>query len=136
MTSTASTTATSIEHHASVSVHVLDTSLGTPGRRMTFVLERAIDDGADCEHMQFSELARLTTNDDGRAAAGALPKLQAPATYRITFLTGAYYKSMSIETFYPLARIVFAVKPNQHYHVPLLISPWGYRFIADSFVVN
>jgi 5-hydroxyisourate hydrolase-like protein (transthyretin family) len=45
----------------------------------------------------------------------------------MTFLTGAYYKAMSVETFYPLARFVFTVKPGAHFHVPLLIAPWGLR---------
>jgi len=55
------------------------------------------------------------------------------ATYRLTFDTSAYFHSLGIEGFYPEASVVFAVRdPMQHYHVPLLLSPYGYATYRGS----
>ena len=74
------------------------------------------------------------TDTDGRLG-DLLPKdatLEA-ATYRLTFDTGAYFSRQNIESFYPEVTIVFTVRnAGEHYHVPLLLNPYGYSTYRGS----
>jgi 5-hydroxyisourate hydrolase len=72
------------------------------------------------------------TDDDGRLRTLLTEPLTA-GTWRITFDTTSYFGDLGVETFYPEATIVFAVRDaSQHYHVPLLLSPWGYATYRGS----
>ena len=105
-----------------ISTHVLDTSIGRPAARVPVVLEVKVGEGA------WKELNRASTNADGRVA-DLLPAgtRLAAGLYRLTFGTGAYFKSRKAEAFYPQVAIVFQVADTkQHYHVPLLLSPFGF----------
>ena len=54
-------------------------------------------------------------------------------TYRLTFATGVYFSAAKVESFYPKVEIYFIIKePTQHYHVPLLLSPFGYSTYRGS----
>ena len=56
-----------------------------------------------------------------------------PGNYRLVFDTGSYYAAMGQRTFYPSIRVVFTVSPgDEHYHVPLLLSPHGYSTYRGS----
>jgi 5-hydroxyisourate hydrolase len=74
------------------------------------------------------------TDADGRlrslvAAEAAL----GAGVYRLTFDTGSYFSAQGVESFYPAASIVFAVRDaREHYHVPLLLSPFGYSTYRGS----
>ena len=46
--------------------------------------------------------------------------------YKLTFFTEPYFKKMSQESFYPFIDVVFELKDNNHYHVPITLSPFGY----------
>jgi 5-hydroxyisourate hydrolase len=111
-----------------LTTHVLDTARGRPAVGVPIVLERQSDEGA------WSELARGKTNDDGRLPglleAGGL----GAAVYRLTFDIEAWERaSGSSQGFYPHAQIVFRVdQPEQHHHVPLLLSPFGYSTYRGS----
>ena len=108
-----------------ITTHVLDTALGKPAAHMSAKLEyhqgeawRAVGQG--------------NTDADGRIRDWMTePLLQ--GTYRITFQTGSYFESQKRPTFYPMAVIVFhVVDPQQHYHVPLLLSGYGYSTYRGS----
>jgi 5-hydroxyisourate hydrolase len=103
---------------STLSTHVLDTSTGEPAAGMTVHLSRSNGEGWD-------SLTTLTTDDDGRASAtGDL----AGGTYRIGFETGAHGNE-----FYPFVHVVFNVdESREHYHVPLLLSPYGYTTYRGS----
>ena len=104
-----------------ITTHVLDTSLGKPAEGIKVLLERL--DGAN-----WTELARYVTNSDGRIADWWQGPLTA-ATYRLTFSTGDYISN----GFYPEVPIIFSVKNDtQHYHVPLLLNPFGYSTYRGS----
>jgi hydroxyisourate hydrolase len=113
-----------------ISTHVLDTARGKPAAGVPVVLE--IRTGATGD--PWRELARAVTDGDGRVRP-LLPAGTAliPGTYRITFATDAYFRDLDVEGFYPEAAIVFDVRDaGQHYHVPLLLSPYGYSTYRGS----
>lgn len=110
----------------SISTHVLDISRGRPAQGVPVVLEKK-------EGESFRRLKAAATDADGRVkdlvAEGALTE----GTYRITFDTGTYFTAQGIEGFYPEASILFIVRdPEAHYHVPLLLSPFGYSTYRGS----
>ena len=109
-----------------ITTHVLDVSRGRPARGVAVLLERV---GAP----QSTTLARATTDTDGRVKAFApTPTLQA-GTYRLTFEVGAYFASTDVDAFYSRVIVEFDVHdPTQHYHVPLLLSPFGYSTYRGS----
>ena len=102
---------------AGITTHVLDTAKGRPaaGVALTLLLDdRVIFEGA--------------TDSDGRARL-LTPEAVKPGVYRLTFGTGAY----NPEGFFPEATIVFHIDDvAQHYHVPLLLSPFGYSTYRGS----
>jgi 5-hydroxyisourate hydrolase len=98
-----------------ITTHVLDTAKGRPASGMRVVLLRD-------EHMVFDGV----TDDDGRAR---LAEHASPGTYRLTFDTGTYNPG----GFFPEATIVFRIdQEGTHYHVPLLLSPFGYSTYRGS----
>jgi 5-hydroxyisourate hydrolase len=111
-----------------VSTHVLDTSLGVPGRGMRVTLER-VDAHGDGE-----VIGAGVTDDDGRAKnlVGAGKTLN-EGIYRLRFDTAAYFSRDGRESFFPDVSITFRVgAAAQHYHVPILLSPFGYTTYRGS----
>ena len=109
-----------------ITTHVLDTAAGKPGNAISIMLQQLHTHG-------YATIAQGITNDDGRIADLLPPerKLQ-QGVYKLVFETGIYYSSKSIKTFYPLVEIQFMVSDDSHYHVPLLISPFGYSTYRGS----
>ena len=106
-----------------ITTHVLDTSRGRPASGVLVVLEIRSETG-------WREIGRAETDVDGRVR-----QLPSPAVgiYRLTFQIEAYFQAQAIEGFYPEASIVFHVRDaSQHYHVPLLLSPYGYSTYRGS----
>src|SRR5229473_606853 len=105
-----------------ITTHVLDTSRGRPAAGVPIVLERRGDDDG------WQEVGRGTTDNDGRLRTLTGPTILG-GIYRITFDT----KSYEPDGFFPQVSIMFEVKdPAQHYHVPLLLSPFGYSTYRGS----
>ncbi len=111
-----------------LTTHVLDTARGRPASGVPVVLERQRDDGG------WSELARGETNSDGRVPGLLEEGGLARAVYRLTFHIEAWERtSGTAPGFYPQAQILFRVEqPEQHHHVPLLLSPFGYSTYRGS----
>lgn len=111
----------------SISTHVLDITRGRPAEGVPVTLEKKDDGGA------FSRVRAAKTDADGRVK-DLVPEGQLTAgTYRITFDTGAYFAAQKTEGFYPEASILFVVRDaDAHYHVPLLLSPFGYSTYRGS----
>lgn len=111
---------------SAITTHVLDTALGRPAAGVPVRLERLAGDGTA------GELAGATTNDDGRVSALGPDRLDA-GTYRLVFDTAAYHKATGQDGFFPEVAITFALAdPAQHYHVPLLLSPFTYSTYRGS----
>lgn len=111
-----------------ITTHVLDTSLGRPASGIETKLSRRSASGA------WQELASGKTNDDGRIMNLLPPEFQLTAgLYQMTFDTGAYFRGQAGQSFYPFVSITFEItQPEQHYHVPLLLSPFGYSTYRGS----
>mmetsp|Transcript_10768 Transcript_10768/g.14973 ORF Transcript_10768/g.14973 Transcript_10768/m.14973 type:complete len:118 (-) Transcript_10768:123-476(-) len=107
---------------ATLSSHILDTSMGTPGRGLSMTLFEKTQDG-------FKKLSSHVTNDDGRVKDF---KPLGAGIYKIVFDTDGYYKKLNTECFYPECTVVFRTKLGEHYHVPLLLSPFGYTTYRGS----
>jgi 5-hydroxyisourate hydrolase len=101
-----------------ISTHVLDTSRGGPAAGLTVVLEIRSSAG-------WSRIGSRATDASGRVASfsDAPP---AAGTYRLTFDTGAYHRGAGVTPFFPEVTVTFDVQSGAHYHVPLLLSPYGY----------
>ena len=108
-----------------ISTHILDTAAGRPAAGVQVRLERQGPSG------EWTEVGNGRTGRDGR-----LPSLltTAPGTgvYRIVFDTGPYFKAGGSPVFYPDVTVTFATHAEEHYHVPLLLSPFGYSTYRGS----
>jgi 5-hydroxyisourate hydrolase len=110
-----------------ISTHVLDTSLGRPASAVAVQLLRQ-------QGKNWIEISGGETNADGR-----MPSLLSdaaspgPGAYRLTFDVGAYFDRRGVEAFYGIVTIDFIVRDGEsHYHVPLLVSPYGYSTYRGS----
>ena len=110
----------------SVSTHVLDISRGKPAQGVPIILEKKQGEG-------YARLNAGTTDADGRVKELVSEGTLETGTYRITFDTGAYFAAQGVEGFYPEASIVFVIRDTAaHYHVPLLLSAFGYSTYRGS----
>ena len=102
-----------------LTTHVLDTSIGKPGKDMTIKLMQR---HSDC----WQTIAQGITNADGRISdlLPAEKKLE-PGNYKLVFETGNYFAANNVKGFYPEVEIQFTVADDAHYHVPLLINPFA-----------
>jgi 5-hydroxyisourate hydrolase len=109
-----------------ITSHILDTSRGKPAEGVTIVLYEGGND-------EWKEISRTSTNKDGRAPALTenLNELQSNI-YKLRFEIKDYFDKERIATFYPYVEIVFEVSASEHYHVPLLINPFGYSTYRGS----
>jgi 5-hydroxyisourate hydrolase len=107
---------------AGITTHVLDTAAGRPAAGIPLTLEFR-DDNATIT------LVEATTDDDGRALLSDGSTLT-EGTYRIRFDTGAYHGDTA---FFPEVTIEFrVVDVDDHHHLPLLLSPFGYSTYRGS----
>lgn len=129
---------------ASVSTHILDTSVGLPAKGVRVTLSARTGAGAP-----WAELGASRTDEDGRCKD--LPALPAKTAHvRLGFDTEAYFAANGTEpkkqaeaqqdaprvrdsgAFFPEVAITFAVAEGEHYHVPLLLNPFGYSVYRGS----
>ncbi len=112
-----------------LTTHILDTANGVPAANVAIRLY-----ALDNERVLKSS---VSSNQDGRAQA---PLLEGDAmqagTYELEFDIGTYFRSQGIETgqpaFLDTVVIRFSIAADQHYHIPLLVSPWSYSTYRGS----
>ncbi|MGM0930551.1 MAG: hydroxyisourate hydrolase [Actinomycetota bacterium] len=108
-----------------ITTHVLDTGSGRPAVGINAVLEAQSASG-------WQEVAAGQTDGDGRIKDLGPGAVDA-GVYRIRFETGPYFAAAGTETFFPAVEVTFEIKDlAQHYHVPLLISPFAYSTYRGS----
>ncbi|MEU0672738.1 hydroxyisourate hydrolase [Streptomyces sp. NPDC006172] len=125
---------------ASVSTHILDTSVGRPAPGVAVRISARAGRDAD-----WQPLGGSATDADGRCKD--LPALPEGATHvRLDFAVEPYFDSERAEAgqdapahrddgrgaFFPEVAVTFAVVPGEHYHVPLLLNPFGYSVYRGS----
>ncbi|MGW0862019.1 hydroxyisourate hydrolase [Streptomyces sp. NPDC002611] len=125
---------------ASVSTHILDTSIGRPAEGVAVQLSARSGRGAD-----WQALGGSATDADGRCKD--LPALPEGTTHvRLDFAVEPYFEKTQADAqqdapanrdsgagvFFPEVAITFAVVPGEHYHVPLLLNPFGYSVYRGS----
>jgi 5-hydroxyisourate hydrolase len=108
-----------------ISTHVLDTSIGKPAVGVAVTLEMAGPEG-------WKELARGTTEADGRIAAFLPGGAPSAGDYRLRFDTSSYFAGFGYGAFYPEVVIHVRLEPDTKYHLPLLLSPFGYSTYRGS----
>ena len=105
-----------------LSTHVLDTSTGRPAQGLAVTLESASGEA----------LGKATTDADGRVGSIGPDRLEA-GDYRLGFETGAWFAANGTRGFYPEVTIAFTIADSdEHYHVPLLLNPFGYSTYRGS----
>lgn len=110
-----------------ITTHILDTSRGRPAEGVEVHL--SLQDGD-----RWVEISRSTTDSDGRVTDLIAPGASlAPGHYRLHFAVGDYFQRLGVAAFFPFAEIVFRVRDSrQHYHVPLILNPFGYSTYRGS----
>ena len=112
---------------SAVTTHILDVSTGSPAQGVDVRLYASGEDG-------WAEIGDGTTDDDGRVS-DLLPEHHdlVAGEYRLVFETGDYFAARDIDTFYPHVEVTFQVgAAREHFHVPLLLSPFGYSTYRGS----
>jgi 5-hydroxyisourate hydrolase len=108
-----------------LTTHVLDATTGRPAAEMTVELAVRTDNTDNWVHLRSG-----VTDADGRLKLG---DLSAAGSYRLTFGTGPWFGARGAESFYPEVAVTFEVTaPAEHYHVPLLLSPFAYSTYRGS----
>ncbi|OIV37820.1 hydroxyisourate hydrolase [Mangrovactinospora gilvigrisea] len=115
-----------------VSTHILDTSTGSPAPAVPVELA-----AADKPEGPWRTLGGSATDEDGRCRDLPAPPAGADGSgttvlLRLRFDTGAYHRRRGTEAFFPEVAVTFAAEPGQHYHVPLLLNPFGYSVYRGS----
>lgn len=106
-----------------ITTHVLDTSLGKPGKGISIKLLSGLGE----------TIAIGITDGDGRISDLLPPgRVLSPGDYTMQFATKDYFKKNGVTGFYPAVEIHFTIADDSHYHVPLLINPYGYSTYRGS----
>ena len=109
-----------------ITSHILDTTKGKPAQGVTILLFQQ-------QNNDWKEIGRSTTNSDGRVADLLDKNVTVQGgIYKLKFETKSYYDQQSIKTFYPFVEIIFEITGAEHYHVPLLLNPFGYSTYRGS----
>jgi len=123
-----------------ITCHVLDSSIGKPAQGVKVhllapnVQETTTATPPPSHASAWVQLGSSVTNADGRCS-DLLPPSAAlqPGTYQIVFETKEYFERSDRKSFYPFVQITFTIEnPSEHYHVPLLISPFSYTTYRGS----
>lgn len=109
-----------------LTTHILDTTKGRPARGVTIILYAENND-------TWIEIARGITNAEGR-----IPDLLKKdevlkyGVYKMRFESGQYFNNAGVAAFYPYIEVVFDIASSEHYHIPLLLNPFGYSTYRGS----
>ena len=113
---------------SAITTHVLDTARGRPAHGVRVSLEQI--DATD----QWRLVGHGMTDTNGRLKT-LMPESEEPLAgmYRLSFDTRAYYAELGIHSFFPLITVTFEIADvAEHYHVPLLLSPFAYTTYRGS----
>ena len=104
-----------------LSTHILDVSKGLPASDVAIKLEQY-----DPINKTWLVVDEKVTDKNGRITDFLGNEKSNLGIYRLTFLVSGYFKKDKIDSFYPFIEVVFEIKDNKHYHVPITLSAFGY----------
>jgi len=109
-----------------ITTHILDTTKGKPASGVRISLYKGEND-------QWAMVASGITNSDGRIGDLLESKeILEKGIYKMRFETKDYFDQQAVQTFYPYVEIVFDISSSEHYHIPLLLNPFGYATYRGS----
>jgi 5-hydroxyisourate hydrolase len=109
-----------------VTTHILNTSQGKPALGVIIILYQGGND-------EWTEMARGVTDSDGRISDLLKDDvILRQGIYKMRFETKDYFDKARVKTFYPYVEIIFEIDSDEHYHVPLLLNPYGYSTYRGS----
>ncbi|XP_055371435.1 5-hydroxyisourate hydrolase [Condylostylus longicornis] len=104
-----------------ISTHILDTSRGLAADNVPVTLYKLQE-----TTNEWRKISQSATNDDGRCPELIIAEEFEPGYYKLNFDTSDYFKRYHTRYLYPFVEIVFECGSKQHYHIPLLLNPFGY----------
>ncbi|XP_029662729.1 5-hydroxyisourate hydrolase-like isoform X1 [Formica exsecta] len=115
------------EAKLSITTHVLDTSRGLPADGLAVCLFKF-------ENGKWILLKESTTESNGRCADLLQNEREnsTPGRFKIEFRVNDYFRRNATSSIYPLIDVVFDVQNHEHYHIPLLLSPFGFTTYRGS----
>ncbi len=109
-----------------ITTHVLDTAVGKPAKGIAVTLERQ-------DKKQWKTIGKGKTDADGRLKTLMKEGSLTAGFYRLTFDAGPYFRRHNVQAFYKQIPIQFQIHGSeQHFHVPLLLNPFGYSTYRGS----
>lgn len=111
-----------------LSSHILDINTGKPAPGVKIVLSKLVGEN------KWNVVEERVTDDNGRVK-DFLEKRQNVdnrGVYKLTYCIEPYFRQQSQDTFYPFIDVVFEIKDESHYHVPITLSPYGYSTYRGS----
>ncbi|MCI3938599.1 hydroxyisourate hydrolase [Chryseobacterium aahli] len=104
-----------------LSSHILDISKGAPASGVSIKLEKYNE-----KSKLWSFVEEKITDSNGRISDFLALDQSNLGIYKLTYFTSPYFKNNNVESFYPFIEVVFQIKDNNHYHVPITLSAYGY----------
>lgn len=111
----------------SLSTHILDISRGRPADNVKVTLHKLVDG-----KWSLSNSCPVSTNKDGRVREFAKVDGEVAGTYMLKFEVDEYFTRLGKDSLYPFIEVQFKITDNSHYHIPLLLSPYGYSTYRGS----
>ena len=105
-----------------LSSHILDISQGKPASNVKIALSK------QDENQNWVLIDEKYTDNNGRIKDFLKEESNKNnnGVYKLTFYITPYFEKLKQKTFYPFIEVVFEIKDNQHYHIPITLSPYGY----------
>ena len=105
-----------------LSSHILDITQGKPAPNVKISLSKQDKNG------KWAIIDEKFTDENGRIKNFLKEEkgVNHQGIYKLTYYTAPYFKGLGQESFYPFIEVVFELKDNNHYHVPITLSPFGY----------
>lgn len=111
-----------------LSSHILDINTGRPAQGVKIVLSKLSGEN------NWSVMEERITDGNGRVKDFLEKRTGADnrGVYKLTYYVATYFESQAQDTFYPFIDVVFEIKDDSHYHVPITLSPYGYSTYRGS----
>lgn len=110
-----------------LSSHILDISKGLPVSGVKIKLEKYSK-----QSKVWTFVEEKNTDPNGRISDFLPSKKDNLGIFKLTYYTSEYFKKNNVESFYPFIEVVFEIRDNKHYHVPITLSAYGYSTYRGS----